>query len=223
MNRDDVQALELIARIYAECGMKRLFKLLLKLIIAHPSPKMIRRRGEWTALDPSPWNANMDVLVNVGLGHGMAEDRMMALSNGMTAQLKFMELYGPTNPFVTPNQLATSVAKVYELAGFKDSSQFINKDAQLPPPPPPKPTPEEILAEVEREKTRAGALETAAKIELDRDTLIADTLLKATEIRGKYPGVEVDIAAIRQSLERDTLLDAAEGEPEKPEPVGADG
>jgi hypothetical protein len=110
-----------------------------------------------------------------------------------------------------------------ELAGWKDTSQFVNPLPPnfSPPPPPPQPTPEQILADVEIKKAQAGALEAAAKIELDRDRLIAETLLKAVEMEGKYPGLKVDVSAIQNALNRDVMSEtAAEGEV-KPEPKPA--
>lgn len=214
------QQLELIARIYAECGMKRFFGLLLKLIVSHPDKKrMIRLRNEWVQTDPSVWNANMDVTVNVGLGHGNDEQRVMALQAGMQAQQMMIQTYGPQNPWVTPQQMAASMAKMYEIAGWKDTTQFVNKDAPVPPPPPPKPTDTEILAQIEREKTGAGALESAAKIELQRDQMIADTLLKAVELEGKYPGLKVDVSQIQRALNRDRMTESAAVGESEPEPA----
>lgn len=214
------QQIELIARAYAELGMKRFFGLLLRLIVAHPSPKMVRRDNEWVALDPSPWNANMDVRVNVGLGHGLTEDRLSALASGMQAQLKVMELYGPTNPFVTPQQLSHSIAKMYELAGFRDTGQFINPDAQLPPPPPPQPTPEQILAEVEREKTKARALERAAELEQKNRELYAKTMMDAAKLRAE--GIDVDLDAIQRAFDADRMSDEPDVVENVAEPVAAE-
>jgi len=213
------QQLELIARIYAECGMKRFFGLLLKLIVSHPDKgRIVRLRNQWVQTDPSAWNANMDVLVNVGLGRGNDEQRLMALQSGMQGQMTMIQTYGPSNPWVTPQQLATSMAKMYEIAGWKDTSQFVDPTAPVPPPPPPQPTETEILAQVEREKAGAGALEAAAKIELETKKLIADTMLKAVELEGKYPGLKVDVSAIQAAFNRDQITEtAAEGEV-KPEP-----
>ena len=215
------QQLELIARIYAECGMKRFYSLLLRLIVSHPDrQRMVRLRNQWVQVDPTVWNANMDVIVNVGLGRGNDEQRLMALQSGMQGQLTMIQTYGPNNPWVTPQQVATSMAKMYEIAGWKDTSQFVNPSAPVPPPPPPQPTPEEVLAEVERYKAQGDALETAAKIEVERDRLISDTMLKAVELQGKYPNLKVDLSEIQAAFNRDQMSEsAAEGEV-KPEPAG---
>jgi hypothetical protein len=180
---------------------------------------MVRLRNQWVPIDPSVWNANMDVIVNVGIGRGNEEQRLMALQSGMQGQLTMIQTYGPQNPWVTPQQVANTMAKMYEIAGWKDTSQFVNPSAPVPPPPPPQPTDTEILADVEKQKAQGHALEVAAKLELERDKLIADTMLQAVEMQGKYPGLTVDIAAIQQAFNRDQMTESAvEGEA-KPEPV----
>jgi hypothetical protein len=52
---------EMIARIFAETGVKRLFKLILKLLVAHqPKERMIRLRNKWVPIDPRGWSPDMD-------------------------------------------------------------------------------------------------------------------------------------------------------------------
>ena len=38
-----------------------------------------------------------------------------------------MQTLGPANPFVSAAQFSNTLAKVIELAGFRNSSQFINR------------------------------------------------------------------------------------------------
>jgi len=75
-----------------------------------------------------------------------------------------------------------------------------------------KPDPAQIIAQVEAEKIKADIVIAAAKQELERqkavsdadlqrDKLIADSLLKAAEIQAKY-GAQVDIASIRGEIDR---------------------
>ena len=206
------QHLELIARIYAETGMTRLFQGLLKLVVANADrAQVVRLRNKFVEIDPRLWNASMDVSVNVGLGNGLEEERMRSLGAIAAAQKDILTTMGPNNPAVTLGQYTNTLAKMVEMSGWKDSGQFVNRlppNFQMPTPPP-QPTPEQVLAEVEREKAKVGALETAAKIEVERDKLLADTLLRAFELQGKYPGMTVDIDSIRDALAADRLVRTA--------------
>lgn len=200
------QQIELIARLYAEIGMKRFYTLLLKMIVAHQDkPRMVRLRNRWVEVDPRTWNANMDVVVNVGLGHGTIDDRIAALREVLAFQKEVLQTMGPANPLVTLGQLSNTVAKLVELSGWKDTGQFFNKlpaDYQ-PEPPPPQPTEAEILAAVENKKTGARALEAAGKAELERDKLIVDALLKSAELASQ--GIDISVETIQAAIDADRM------------------
>lgn len=202
------QRLEMIARTYAEGGVKRLFRGLLRLVSAHQDqPRMVRLRNEWVQVDPAQWNSGMDVAVNVGLGRGMTDDRIAALREVLAMQRAAIEQYGPGNPLVGVGQLRNTLGKLLELSGFKDTSQFFKPlpiDYEPPPPPPPQPGPAELLAQVEMKKIESDMAVDAAKLELERDKFHADILLRAEEIEKKY-NTPVDVALIRASVEQDRI------------------
>jgi hypothetical protein len=61
------QRLELIARVFAETGVKRAFRRILELVCKHQQkPKIIRLRQRWVAMDPREWNDEMDLSVSSG-------------------------------------------------------------------------------------------------------------------------------------------------------------
>src|SRR3546814_9865105 len=65
------------ARIFAETGVKRLFRQILRLLIRHqPRERMIRLRNQWVQIDPRGWNAEMDLVVTVGLGVGSKMEQL---------------------------------------------------------------------------------------------------------------------------------------------------
>ena len=202
------QQIELIARLYAEVGMKRFYTLLLKMIIANQDKaRMIRLRNEWVEVDPRTWNANMDVVVNVGLGHGNVEERLAALREMIGFQREVLTTMGPNNPLVSLGQLSNTAAKLIELSGWKDTAQFISKlpaDYQ-PPPPEPQPSEAEILRDIERMKAGARSLEAATKNETERDQMAIDAHLRAIELEAKYENLKVDMDALWASVETDRL------------------
>jgi hypothetical protein len=205
--RAATQNLKMMARLYAETGFKRLMKGLLRLVVAHQDqPRMVRLRNTWVEVDPRSWNADMDVSVNVGLGYGMTEDRIASLREILAFQREVLTTMGPNNPIVSLGQLTNTVTKFAEMSGWKDSSLFINRlpaDFQAPEPPP-KPSPEELLAQVEMQKINADMGVDAARLDLDRDKLFADILLRAADIEAKY-STAVDVASIKASIETDRL------------------
>lgn len=92
---------EMIARIFAETGVKDLFKLILGLLVRHqPRAKVIKLRNEWVEFDPSGWPTDLDVEISVGLGMGDKAEKMAAASAilqdyAILAQSPFASMVGP--------------------------------------------------------------------------------------------------------------------------------
>ena len=126
------QHIELIARIFAETGMKQLYKIVLHLLTTHQDqPRMVRLTNEFVPIDPKAWNANMDVSVNIALGKGNDTERMMMLKQIGDMQKEAIMQMGPVNPLTDMSKLANTLKAMTEIAGFKDSSQFWSDPAQF--------------------------------------------------------------------------------------------
>jgi hypothetical protein len=121
------EQIELIARTFAETGMKPVFQGLRRLVVTHQNEeRVVRLRGRYVKVDPRSWNADMDVRVVVPLGAGLVEDRRNALREIAADQTMILEKYGVTNPLVSLRQLRATRARLVELAGFTSSEEFYN-------------------------------------------------------------------------------------------------
>lgn len=218
------QHLELIARIFAETGMRDLFKGLLKLTILHQDqPKMVRLRNKFVPVDPRAWNAGFDVTVNVALGGVDDEQKMILLESVAQRQENIISQFGLENPLVTLDQYRNTVGKIIETAGLKDvdnyfmspsspQAQQIMAKAQQKPK---KKSPEETLAEVQIQQIQSDMQTAAMKLQLERekmfmederkrDELDAKISLDAIELQAKY-GTQIDIAELKAEVEREKL------------------
>ena len=220
------QHIELICRIFAETGMKGLFKKSLQLITKNQdAPRMVRLRNKFVPIDPRVWDANMDVVVNVAIGVGSNEEKMAFLGQIAQKQEALMQMGAP---LATMQNYYNTLSQMMALAGYKDPSIFFNDPSMMPPPPPPAPpgpTPEEMLAQVQMEAIRADIQKKAAELELqreemlrkddrERDKLDADLMIKAAEIEAKY-GAQVNTANIEALMQRDRELVRQTGELER--------
>jgi len=213
--------IEMIARLFAD-GLKRCFQGMLQLIIQHQDKaKIIRLRNKFVPVDPRGWDASMDMVVNIALGRGSDEMRLMGLGSIMQLQQAAIEKYGPNNPLVDLAQFRNTLAQMTTLQGFQDASQFwkeINPAEvqafmqQMAAAQQQQPDPAQMLAQVEAEKIKADIIINAAKQELERqkaaadadlqrDKLFVDAMLQATEIQAKY-NTQVDMATIRAEVDR---------------------
>jgi len=195
MMKSNSGKLELIARIFAETGVKSLFKGILHLLGKYQDkPRVVRMRGKYVEFDPRTWANQYDISINVGLGSGDRDQKLAMLQMVLAKQEQIIQQYGPSNPLVSIGQYRNTLAKFIESAGFKDANEFMNEitpeqNAAFSQPQPPTPDAQaqvaEMLAQVEREKTQAKSQIDAAKLDLEKQTLEAEYTRKGIEMQMK--------------------------------------
>jgi hypothetical protein len=165
--------IELIARIFAESGVKELFEGIMHLVSKYQQKeRIIRLRGTYVAIDPRTWSNKFDISINVGLGNGNRDQQMAMLQMVMAKQEQMIGQYGPANPFVSFGQYRGTLGRMVEAAGFKDSAEFFKPispelDQQLSAPQPQQqpPMPPEVQAYMA--KTQAEIQGQQAKFQAD--------------------------------------------------------
>jgi len=116
---------EVIARNFAEGGMKRLFKLMLEEFIKNTDDETVMRlNGRFTPIDPRVWNSDMDLSINVGLGTGQEDTKMAALNQALGMQMQIWSNYGPSNGLVTMTQIRNTLADMLAMGGLRNSDRY---------------------------------------------------------------------------------------------------
>jgi hypothetical protein len=207
---------ELICRHFAD-GMKDLFKLVNSLVIKHQEGQdMMRLNNEFIPIDPRYWDADKDMVINVGISKNSDEEKFQVLTAMAQKQEQILQTLGPNNPLVNLQQYANTLTKMIEMAGFKDATTFINTTVQPMPPQsqePPKPDPAEMLAQAEAMKAQNLAQKAIIDAETDRMKIIMDDdrnrdeheanlKVKIAELQAKY-GAQINVAEINAIMERD--------------------
>jgi hypothetical protein len=119
---------ELIARIFAETGVKDLFKSILHLVCKYQDKqRIVRMRGKFVAIDPREWSNEYDLTVNVGLGTGNREQQMAMVAAILQKQEQILAQMGMANPLVSPSQYRNTLGRFIESAGFKDTNEFFRE------------------------------------------------------------------------------------------------
>jgi hypothetical protein len=117
--------IEMIARIFANTGMTRMFEGLLKMIKTHQDKvRVVQMKGSWTEVDPRFWNAGMDATVNTALGRGTEQERMAVLRTVAEKQEQVMQMVGPDNPLVNWEKYRNTLAEMVILAGYPNADKF---------------------------------------------------------------------------------------------------
>jgi len=117
--------IEVIARNLAEGGMKRLFKLVLGLIVKNADDEqMMRLEDQFVPIDPRAWNTEMDMSVNVGIGTGREQEKSAMLREVFQYQTQMWQAYGPSNGLVTMTQMRNTLADMLAASGVNNASRY---------------------------------------------------------------------------------------------------
>ena len=122
------QRIELVARTFAETGVKELFKLVHHLVrTTLTKPDIIRLRNKWVEVDPREWKARKDLSISVGLGAGNKDQQLVHLTSILQMQKEAIAV-GLTNP----EKIYNALAKLTQNAGFKNPEEFWVNPANTP-------------------------------------------------------------------------------------------
>ena len=122
------QRLELVARTFAETGVKDLFMLVHRLIRKNVTkPDIVRIRNKWVNIDPREWKNRKDLSISVGLGAGNKDQQLMHINAILQLQEKALQV-GLTNP----EKIYNALAKLTQNAGFKNPDEFWVNPANMP-------------------------------------------------------------------------------------------
>ena len=146
---------ELIARIFAETGVKDMFGKIFELVVKHQDKeRIIKIRNTFVPFRPMEWRNRCNVSINVGLGTGSRDQQLSILNNILQTQLKALELQGtPAGPMVNLRNIYNTLSKIVENAGLKNTGLFFTDPdvgmQQMPPPQPPQPTEFEKVSQLQ--------------------------------------------------------------------------
>jgi hypothetical protein len=187
--------MELIARIFAETGIKDLGKKLFELVCKYQQKeKMIRIRGKFIPMRPFEWRDRVNISVTVGLGTGSKEQQLILLNSILQRQMEALNLqqnvYGPV---VNLKNIYHTLRKLVENAGLGAiEPYFMDPEvgaAQMPKLPPKGPTEFEkvTLAQVQGENQRAELANQLGvkKLEAEMRAKLIDFELKVKDMELK--------------------------------------
>ena len=116
---------ELIARVFAETGVKDLFQKILQLLCKYQDKeRIVRLRGKYVSIDPREWTNGFDISINVGLGTGNKQEQMAMIAMVLSKQEEILKTAGIQNPLVSLQNYRQTLGRFIEAAGFKDSNEF---------------------------------------------------------------------------------------------------
>ena len=229
---------EVMVRNLAD-GMKELFGIMLRL--SHKNvdeEQMMRMNGSFIPVDPRVWDSSMDVSINVGLGTGREEEKVMALNQALQMQTMVYQTYGPMNGLVSMTNIRNTLADQLAVAGIRNADRYFapiteeieaqmlqqQQEAQAQQGEAADPNAaflqaEQMKAQVKMQsdmaKLQLDTQKAAAEDDLKRDQMAQDLLVDAAKVYGEY-GTSVDVARIQAEQDKVRMIGGmAQGNPQQ--------
>ena len=179
--------LELVARNFAETGVKELFETMYTLLqLNQNKKKIVKLRNTFVEVRPDQWNDKMDATVAVGVGSGNKDQQIAHLSNML--QFATQAMSGGLQLFNEQN-LYNIVSQLIKAQGFINVNDYVTDPSTIPPPQPGV-DPQMQMAQAEMQlknqelEIKAGELELKRqKLEQDAQNDAVDAQLKAAELQ----------------------------------------
>ena len=182
---------ELIARQFAETGVKDLMKRIYELLLKYQDKgRVVMLRNEWVSVRPDMWNDQMDCTVSVALGNGSKDQQMAHLSQIMSFASQAMQ--GGLS-IVTERNIYNLGAALIKAMGYQNVEDFLTPPQERQEGP----SPEEQAAQMEMQnktkelEIKQGELQVkmmkvqqeAAEAKVDARLKVAELALEAKQNR----------------------------------------
>ena len=182
---------ELIARQFAETGVKDLMKRIYELLLKYQDKgRVVMLRNEWVSVRPDMWNDQMDCTVSVALGNGSKDQQMAHLSQIMSFASQAMQ--GGLS-IVTEQNIYNLGAALIKAMGYQNVEDFLTPPQERQEGP----SPEEQAAQMEMQnktkelEIKQGELQVkmmkvqqeAAEAKVDARLKVAELALEAKQNR----------------------------------------
>ena len=163
------QRMEMIARIFAETGIKHMFRRILNLLVENQDqPRTIKLRNQWVEMDASQWNPEMDVSIEVGLGHGNRDQQVGHLNNILMWQKEILASGGMN--MVTPKHVYNTMERMLSTIGFKSAERFLSDPGDGPLQQPEQENPQDGLIQAQMQIEQGKAQASLQKAQMDNET-----------------------------------------------------
>jgi len=177
---------ELIARNFAETGVKDLMTTIYELLMKNQDhERVVMLRNQWVPVRPDVWNDKFDCTVSVALGQGNKDQQMAHLSRML--QFAGEAMKGGLR-IVNEQNMYNLGASLVKAMGFQNVDDYLTNPATIPqqqeqPSPEDQATMMEAQIKKQELEIKAGELQLKAqKIQQEYQKLQIDSSLKQQEI-----------------------------------------
>ena len=215
-----MQRIELIARMFAETGIKDLFRNIYSLVQKYEDrKKMFYLNNKFIPIDVSRWKEKLNCTINVGVGSGSQQSKMQTMSSIMTL-LGTLVQGGALGTLVTNKNLYNAISEFIAQSGYKNTDNFISNPEMMPPKQPAQPTVEEQV-KIQKAQIELKQLQLqTAELELDTKLKQQELELKKREAKVNFLIKQEELRLKQQKLEQGEMEIALEAVQQRPVKIG---
>lgn len=202
------QQIDLIARMFAETGFKKLMILLHEHAVKYQDQEEVfELKGQYIRVNPASWRNRTDMSVLVGVGN-MNKDQQLLHLTRMFELVQTVVGAGGMGILVTPQTIYNLLKEFTENAGYKDVSKFWQdpmspegqQAMQAKAEADAKPKPDEIKAQAQLITAQAGGMKNQADAQVSN--LSAQLQLAELELKKQEATVKLrEMSLKEQELE----------------------
>ena len=183
---------ELIARCFAETGVKELMKTIYELVLKNQDhQRVVMLRNKWVPVRPDMWKDQYDCTVSVGIGNGNRDQQLMHL----TTMLQFAgDAMRGGLKIVNEKNMYNMGAALVKNMGFQNVDDFLTDPESVPPEPDPREQMEQAELQLKQKELEIKAADIqvkqmkiqqdAAEAQVDAQLKVAELKLEAEQGRG---------------------------------------
>jgi hypothetical protein len=199
------QKIELIARIFAETGMKDLAQSVYMLVQKFEKPeKLVRLNNQWTTLYPHEWKTKMDCTAQVGLGFGNKDMNLMHLGR-LSQTIQMIAQHPAAGMLLKPKNVYNLVAEQIKAMGMKNVDDFItdpgDQDVQQQQGPSPEEQAKMQEAQLKQQELQVKVQKIQAESQLKQQEMQLDAQISQQDLELKQQEASVDMQIKAQELE----------------------
>jgi len=202
------QRVELIARVFAETGVKDLFYAILENVQKHQQKsKIVRLRNDWVAIDPREWTQKFDLTVSVGLGTGSKEAQLQAVQTVIQLQMTALQ---SGIPIIQPENFYHSAITLMQAANLKGGEMFFTHPQSMPPQQPqqdPKVMEIQMKAQSDQQSAQLDIQKTQAKQQQEMVSHRDQMQMEMEKLKLEAAKAQADIQLMREKLAAEIQLE----------------
>lgn len=195
------QRVELITRVFAETGFKRLMRKAHQLCRMYMDHNLQFKLGDqWVDVNPSDWRDRTTVTVNVGLGFNDKATKIQLLASLLEYQKEALGI-----GMATPQNIYNTMREMVEASGLGDVGKYFTDPATVPPQEP-QPDPQMELVKAQMQIEQGKLQQQAQKQQLDAEKARIDLQERAMKMQQEQERWAAELEQKRRQFEEEYEL-----------------